>query len=56
MTQHPVSKAEALAQLRSYADASDAVYAHIEADEVLLDLICDPEIEAAWRAVPKWYA
>jgi hypothetical protein len=29
---------------------------HHTADWLLVEFINDPEIEAAWKAVPKWYS
>ena len=51
-----VTKAEALKRLRKCAENRDTERAHQAADGVLLDLINDDEIRAAWFAVDKWYA
>jgi hypothetical protein len=45
-----------LDRLRGLADLRDPEFAHSEADETLLEFIGDPEIAAAFEAVPKWYA
>jgi len=52
----PEARAEALAQLQALAKCRDPEIAHGEADKILLALIADPEIEAAFDAVEKWYA
>jgi len=51
-----VTRDEALIELRELAKSQDAEVAHSVADDILLALIGDPEIEAAYEAVPKWYA
>ena len=29
---------------------------HVDADNLLLELLDDPEVEKLWRAVDKWFA
>ena len=50
-----LTKKEALKVLEELIEA-DPELAHSEADEVLLRLINDKEIEKAYDEVPKWYA
>lgn len=52
-----MSRDEALAKLKELARISDGYpeIAHGAADAILLDLINDSEISAAWDAVPKWW-
>ena len=52
----PPTKTEALAALRALKGKSDSEYAHIDADEILLELIDDVEIREAFEALEKWYA
>lgn len=66
-----ISREEALAQLQAVADGTwgekynpgDEWYSrppsegsHIVADGILLQLVNDPEITAAYHAIEKWYA
>lgn len=51
-----MTKSEALQKLEELNNGGDEEYNHIEADQVLLDLINDPEIEKAFDAIKKWYA
>jgi len=53
---HEASRQRLLAILAGVAASMDTEAAHCEADEALLDYIDDPEIRAAYDAVPKWYA
>lgn len=46
----------ALEKLRLLKQSGDTEAAHWEADNILLGLIGDAEIKAAWEEVPKWYA
>jgi hypothetical protein len=55
-TAQPITRAEALAQLRDLATSKHPDDAHGYADHILLRLLNDPDIAAAWYAVPKWYA
>jgi hypothetical protein len=49
-------RTEVLRLLRDLARSEEPEIAHAEADDLLLRLINDPEIVAAFDAVPKWYA
>lgn len=51
-----LTREEALERLKKAAEDGDTEAAHADADDVLLDLIDDPEIRAAYDAVDKWYA
>ena len=50
-----LTKKEALKVLEELIEA-DPELAHSEADEVLIRLINDKEVEKAFDEVPKWYA
>lgn len=50
-----ISKKEAVKILKELMEA-DPELAHSEADEVLINLINDKDIEKAFDEVPKWYA
>ena len=50
-----LTKKEALKVLQELMEA-DPELAHSEADEVLIRLINDKEVEKAFDEVPKWYA
>jgi hypothetical protein len=51
-----VSKEEAIQRLRELARPPlDEEVVHPQADDILLALINDPEIEEAYNDVPKWY-
>ena len=52
----PITRDEALAQLRDLAGCKEAEDAHGAADMILLRLLNDQEIAIAWDAVKKWYA
>ena len=51
-------KNHALKELKRLADKShiDAEVAHVKADEILLELINDEEIDEAYSKIIKWYA
>lgn len=49
-------KAKVLMELRVLERESDFEDAHVRADRLLLELINDPEVSAAFEAVGKWYA
>lgn len=54
-----MDRAEALRRLRALKGDVEPVApetAHSDADDILLDLINDDAIRAAYEAVPKWYA
>jgi hypothetical protein len=51
-----VTKQELLDILKKCAEDLDPEVAHRDADGALLEYINDPEIEAAYRAITKWYA
>ena len=46
-----MTRDEAVQRLRDLCKSSDMEAAHIEADEILLALINDPEITAAYKAL-----
>lgn len=50
-----MTKEYLLARLREM-EGGDPENDHAEADRLLLDFINDPEIAAAYKAIPKWYA
>lgn len=53
-----MTRDEALHQLRAICERPqvDQEVDHSDADAILLDLIGDAEITAAWEAVDKWFA
>lgn len=51
-----MKKAVVLKILKKCADNMDNESAHVDADAALVAYIDDPEITAAYQAVPKWYA
>jgi hypothetical protein len=55
-----MTKDELIAKLREQADIGnhegDLEMCHCAADDLLIEYIADPEIEAAYDSVPKWYA
>jgi len=53
-----ITREEALERLRRIAarDDGDPEDWHVDADNVLLDLIGDAEVAEAWRAIEKWFA
>jgi hypothetical protein len=51
-----LTREQALERLRELVPFGDPEGAHIEADGILLDLIDDEEIRAAFDAIQKWYA
>ncbi len=50
-----MTKEELVAQLADL-DVTDQEVAHAQADALLLLYINDTEIDAAYDAIPKWYA
>jgi hypothetical protein len=50
-----ITREQALEKLRELRNL-DAETGHMEADDVLLNLIGDDEIAKAFRTLPKWYA
>ena len=52
----PADREHALEELKRLAEMTDKEVAHGEADKVLLDLIGDDEITAAWVAGGYWFA
>lgn len=51
-----ISRYDLLNKLTELAgDSGDIEAVHAEADELLLEYLNDPEIEAAFEEVPKWY-
>lgn len=53
-----MTKEELLERLRAIKAASIGASeeGHIEADDLLVEYINDPEIKAAYEAIGKWYA
>lgn len=52
-----MTTSEAIKRFREMKDNDeDPEGAHIEADNILLDLVGDDELREAFRAIPKWYA
>lgn len=51
-----ITKDEALHRLRAAARDGDTESAHADADDALIAYINDPEIQAAYDDVDKWYA
>ena len=45
-----------LSALKELANSPDTESAHGEADDLLVELIDDPEIRNAYDAIQKWYA
>lgn len=54
--QQPLTRDDLLAALRDLASDLPGEGQHIEADDLLLRYINDPEITAAFEAIAKWYA
>jgi hypothetical protein len=50
-----MTKEKALRLLKAL-DGKDQETAHMEADEILLQIIDDREIREAYEAIEKWYA
>jgi hypothetical protein len=51
-----ISRESLLAVLEALADGDTSEEGHIAADALLLAYIDDPEIEAAYGDIGKWYA
>lgn len=53
-----LTRDDALAQLRALAENPELSeeHNHRDADAILLELIGDPDITAAFNAIEKWYA
>lgn len=51
-----MTRDELLARLVEVAQDDDCEYAHIRADDALIDFINDGEISEAYRKVCKWYS
>ena len=51
-----MTRDELLSLLAEYARETDTEGAHADADAALIAYIGDPEIDAAYRAIDKWYA
>ena len=51
-----MTKTELLKILNACAENSDREVAHGDADDALIAYINDPDIEAAYGEVSKWYA
>lgn len=51
-----ISRQELMDNLKELSQLKDVEMAHIEADELLVTYVNDPEIEKAYEEVPKWYS
>ena len=51
-----MTKEQAIKELESLNKTHDCESGHSRADEILLELINDPEVKAAFDNVDKWYA
>ncbi len=51
-----MDKKEAIKKLKEQQENAGCEGAHIEADDILLELIDDEDVEEAWHKVCKWYA
>jgi hypothetical protein len=51
-----MTKKELIRDLTELKNSKDTESAHIDADELLVEFINDPEIKAAYDAIRKWYA
>ena len=51
-----MTKQELLKKLADLETLGDIEVAHADADDLLIEYISDPDIKAAYEAVPKWYA
>jgi hypothetical protein len=47
---------EIIAEIKELSKMLDTETAHIRADELLLEIIDDEDVKAAFDAVSKWYA
>jgi hypothetical protein len=46
----------AIDRLKKLQESNNREEAHLEADEILLQLIDDFQVETAYRAIAKWYS
>lgn len=51
-----MSKKDLIKQLQEVKDFGDTENAHIEADDLIIEYINDPEIKKAYEEIDKWYA
>jgi hypothetical protein len=51
-----MTKEELIRDLTELKNSKYTESAHIDADELLVEFINDPEIKAAYDAIRKWYA
>lgn len=51
-----MTKDELIAKLKECATNDDTEVAHSDADDFLIEYINDPDIEAAYHSINKWYA
>ena len=51
-----MTREQLIEQLHQLAKSYDLEAAHMEADRLLLEYVNDPEIDAAFEAIEKWYA
>ncbi len=52
----PITVEEALKVLAHCGECCPSAESHYEADQVLLRLINNPDVAAAYNAIMKWYA
>jgi hypothetical protein len=51
-----MTKEELIEKLKELHGSTDPEMSHSCADDLLLDYIGDEDVDAAYRAVPAWYA
>ncbi len=56
LTNTEMPKERLLTVLKNIKEQADVEEGHILADRALLDFIADPEIEAVFSAVSRWYS
>ncbi len=55
-TNTEMPKERLLTVLKNIKEQADGEEGHVLADRALLDFIADPEIEAAFSAISRWYS
>ncbi len=50
------TRADIINDLQQLNGHPDQEQAHVEADELLLEMINDSEVTRAFKNIPKWYA
>ena len=51
-----MTRDELVEQLKMLAGIGDPECSHVDADELLLEYINDPEVSKAFFSIDKWYA